>query len=188
MGLFLSISIRRESEDLGRRNCENMRVMWADRTGEEQELLLVSLTHMHCECLSTDLKSNYEHEGAFARGGSRRWGAHVYVGVYIMYVFYTHQCPLANRETCDLLSVFPFIPVSLSVCLPLSLIPRLPVGTRVASLASVAQASPLKKCKAADQSGLERQCTQWPLHETPLFFFCRHRPCSPRSHVPDRMR
>lgn len=162
-----------------------MRVMWADRTGQEQELLLVSLTHMHCECLSTDLKSNYEHEGAFARGGSGRCGARVYVGVYIMYVFYTHQCPLANRGTCDLLSVFPFIPVSLSVCLPLSLmyIPRLPVGTRVASLASVAQSSTLKKCKAADQSGLERQCTQWPLHETR-----RCRPCSPCSHVPGRMR
>lgn len=51
-------------------------------------------------------------------------------------------------------------------------IPRLPAGPRVASLASMAQASTLKKCKAADQSGLKRQRTQRPQCESlSLFFF-----------------
>lgn len=83
-----------------------------------------------------------------------------------------------------LLSPFyhPFIPTSLCVCPSVSLhlfltlyIPWLPAGPRVASLESMAQASTLKKCKAADQSGLERQCTQRPqcesllLPQSPLF-------------------
>lgn len=45
-------------------------------------------------------------------------------------------------------------------------IPRLPAGPIVASLASMAQASTLKKCKAADQSSLERQRTQRPQCES----------------------
>ena len=59
-------------------------------------------------------------------------------------------------------------------------IPRLPAGPIVASLASMAQASTLKKCKAADQSGLERQRTQRPQCESlSLFFFFFFLPQSP---------
>lgn len=94
------------------------------------------------------------------------------------------SCPLANRGTCDLL-LLPSLPSYLSLCMSPCLSVSLCIfldclpGPIVASLASMAQASTLKKCKASDQSGLERQCTQRPQCETlffSLFFILPHSP------------
>lgn len=65
-----------------------------------------------------------------------------------------HQHPLAHRGTYDLRSAVAFVPtVSLCPSVPLHLFltfyfPRLPAGPRVASLASMAQASTLKKMQS----------------------------------------
>lgn len=85
-------------------------------------------------------------------------GEHMYVYV----LSYRHTDALELRVIFFFL--IPFICVSLCACLPLTIyIPTLPAGPIVTSLASMVQSSTLKKCKAADQSGLERQCTRRPL-------------------------
>lgn len=112
--------------------------------------------------------------GRFCQRGSGRWGACVCVFHLFMWTWVFHK-----RTHAPWLSE---VPTSLCVCPSVSLhlfltlyIPWLPAGPRVASLESMAQASTLKKCKAADQSGLERQCTQRPqcesllLPQSPLF-------------------
>lgn len=56
-----------------------------------------------------------------------------------------------------------FTPICLCIRLPLTrCTSRPPTDPIVASLASVERAGTLKECKAADQSGLERECTQRP--------------------------
>lgn len=79
-----------------------------------------------------------------------------------------------------------FTPVCLYIRLPLArCTSRPPTDPIVASLASVERAGTLKECKAADQSGLERECTQRPSCEGFLslfflLFFCNSHPCLPR--------
>lgn len=87
---------------------------------------------------------------------------------------------------CSLHCLHTYLSVCLPVCLSLSLcifLDCLP-GLIVASLASMAQASTLKKCKASHQSGLERQYTQKPQCEPLFFFFATLTPARPALSLP----
>lgn len=88
-----------------------------------------------------------------------------------------------------------FTPFCLCIRLPLTRCTfRPPTDPIVASLASVERTGTLKECKAADQSGLERECTQRPPCEGFLslsfflsfFIFCNSHPCLPRSPAPSK--
>lgn len=88
------------------------------------------------------------------------------------------KCPLANRGTCDLLSLIPFIPFCLSVgpsaspilslMLSLYVYPQTACRPQSHKLSIHGASQHFEKVKAADQSGLERQSTQRPQCE-PLF-------------------
>lgn len=90
---------------------------WTMRTdaGKNQNCCSFCLTHMHCECSSTDLKSNYEHLRALARGGFERWGARVYVCVYILYVLGHTNAHWLLKMLAIFLLLFPiYLSLSLS--------------------------------------------------------------------------
>lgn len=102
-----------------------------------------------------------------------------------------HHCPMANSATCDPPSVAPFIPVSASPSVFLHLFfsppllhvyPWTATSPRVASLASMAQASTLKKCKAADQSSLERRAHRG--LSVSLFYLPQSGPARPALMLP----
>lgn len=77
-----------------------------------------------------------------------------------------HHLPMANSSGCD--TCFCLC-IWVSSSLSHHVYPWTATSPRVASLASMAQANTLKKCKAADQSGLERQSTRRPQCESLSF-------------------
>lgn len=169
-----------------------------DEDGYERKLLLGFLARARRGCLCTDLKSNYELWGAFfflspewVMGDEGR--ADVCVSLFSLFYRYINT-PLANRGACDSSHC---LHTRLCIRLPLTrCTSRPPTDPIVASLASVERAGTLKECKAADQSGLERECTQRPPCEGFLslsffLFFLQQSPllaALPRSPAPSKPR
>lgn len=151
-----------------------------DEDGWERKLMLGFLARARRGCLSTDLKSNYEHWGAFLFFLFR-----CQRGFWEMRDVWMYVCPCSpcfiDAPTpfwlieAHVIPLTAFTPVCLCIRLPLTrCTSRPPTDPIVVSLASVERAGTLKECKAADQSGLERECTQRPPCEGFLslsFFF-----------------
>lgn len=156
----------------------------------ERVFALFSLTPIHCDCWGWRYVMNTRDilPGGFWE--MRKSG--ICASVYILYVcgaqsFTGIPMPLGWYRYVIFLRSFPlYLPLWMSLCLSLCHYATA-CWPRVASLASMAQASTLKKCKAADQSGLEKQCTQKPQYESLFFLCCHNHPSVPCSDAPSRL-